>query len=183
MNDTYKILLDVDGVLADFSNAVQDFYNCWITPYPMGTYNIVDLICTKKGIIEKDFWEQLGVYFWANIPLLQHAEDLLNLLKGLNVCVLTSPPLNHEAVVGKLLWLEKHTRFVAKRKFLIGPAKEFCANKNHILIDDSDENIDNFIEHGGKAVLYPTKQNSAHFWHDLPNDYVTECLDGHGVRI
>jgi hypothetical protein len=58
-------------------------------------------------------------------------------------------------------WIEKHLP-AYRRRFLIGPRKEFCAHGGSVLIDDSDKNVASFRDAGGLAILYPRPWNSRH---------------------
>lgn len=81
-----------------------------------------------------------------------------------NIVVCTSVPLDSEAASGKLKWIQREIPEYSRR-YLLGPAKEFCAPG--LMIDDSDFNVDNFELAGGKAVLVPRPWNSLHFTNTL----------------
>jgi len=55
-------------------------------------------------------------------------------------------------------WIREHLPAYSRR-FLIGPAKEFCANPRSVLIDDSETNVKAFFEAGGHTVLVPREWN------------------------
>jgi hypothetical protein len=62
-----------------------------------------------------------------------------------------------------------------KRQFLIGPGKNFCAGKDHILVDDADHNLKAFSEAGGLVVPIPRKWNEYHSWDTY--DYMQNMLN------
>ena len=76
-----------------------------------------------------------------------------------NICLLTSPILTPGCIDGKMTWIRKHLPQYSRR-FLIGPAKQFCAAPRHCLVDDSITNIKAFKEADGHTFLFPAPWNS-----------------------
>lgn len=172
---TQRILLDMDGVLADFVGGACQIHSR-DNPYQdvchNGRYDIASILKMSNT----EFWQPMGKDFWANLPLTAEALDLVDLVVGYfgleNVCILSSPNLNHESMMGKLIWIERHLPQF-RRQFLFGPRKQFCAAPNHVLIDDHDDNARNFTAAGGKGFLYPRPWNSAH--HSGPREAFMSC--------
>ena len=154
-----KILLDVDGVLADFvGEACRHFGMPEIAKnWPSGEYNVAKVL----QLPATTFWDALGGSFWTNIPKTTEADEIVKLCGPYDTCLLTSPPLNPYVAAIKIRWISKmFPQF--ERKFLIGPAKEFCAAPNHILIDDNVLNVIEFGKAGGNAILVPRPWNDSY---------------------
>ncbi len=164
MRTGWRVLLDMDGVVADFTAGacmVHDKPDPYLNPKNLGDYDIAAIM----EIPTNDFWLPMGHEFWANLPLTQEANGIVANLSSMfgleNICILSSPNLNHESLTGKLYWIEKHLP-AFKRRYLLGPRKQFCAAANHILVDDHDHNVNGFKEAGGNAFLYGRPWNSKH---------------------
>ena len=159
-----KVLLDIDGVLADLVGGACKLHN---KPNPYdnhdnhGTYDIQKLM----GIPAREFWGAMTRNFWANLEPTPYMTDIVNLLVkaygGENICLLTSPILTDGCIDGKMEWIRKHLP-AFKRQYLIGPAKEFCAHEGSLLIDDSETNVNKFRAAGGSAFLVPGPWNLGH---------------------
>lgn len=154
-----KCLLDLDGVLVDTIERVFNHLglpNFYADPNNHGNYSCLD----------QHHWDSLGHDFWADAPLMPDAYTILHRVETVfghdNICLLTKPTTNHECVVGKIQWVKKNLPKYNGR-YLIGSGKFFCAHEKSVLIDDHDKNVDDFIAHGGKAILLPRKWNRRHF--------------------
>ena len=160
------ILLDVDGVLADFITASlkanglpgsHDDVESWNWFIPPGATEDEKKSMYRKFMANcdatKDFWIGLNPYWWAH-PL--HA-----LCKRFDEVVFsTAPSLDPSCSSQKIQWLRNHRFMGNTNAFMIGPHK-FLMAKNAILIDDSDENVGKFTEREGSAILFPQRWNSA----------------------
>jgi len=159
-----KVLLDVDGVLANFIKGAYELHNK-PDPYAkeenLGSYEIQDLL----NIHGRAFWDLMGETFWANLDLMPNALEILEILESQygshNICLLTSPVKTPGCLRGKMRWIEQHLPEYSRR-FLIGPAKEFCAHQNSILFDDFHRNIEKFDHAGGNTFLIPAPWNAKH---------------------
>jgi 5'(3')-deoxyribonucleotidase len=161
-----KVLLDMDGVIADFvagACAHHGIANPWDRPEMLGEWDFMKAL--PEGMSATTFWGSLGLDFWANLDKTSEADELVEYLEQRfgeeNICILSSPCLTPGCVEGKLLWIKKHYPRLA-RSYLFGPRKEFCARPNTLLIDDLDHNVWKFREHGGAAILFPRPWNSSH---------------------
>lgn len=145
-----KCLLDLDGVLADFVGGV---YKLRGTPRkdPM-----------NWDFIEAHEWEKMDEEFWASLDKTPEFDALLSTVEETfgpeNICLLTSPVRTAGCLEGKMRWIREHLPAYSRR-FLIGPAKEFCAHPRSVLIDDSETNTRAFFKAGGNAVLVPREWN------------------------
>lgn len=174
-----KILLDLDGVIVDFVKGVIDWYKVDMDPkdWPVSCWDIGEGIDRPNHLI----WNGLTENFWANLEFTEEAPRILNMLSGLDVCLLTSPS-DTRSVVGKMEWISKNLPdFYFSRKVLIGPGKEFCACPTNLLIDDNTENCKKFIEVGGNAILYPARWNDNSMYSDNPISFLREELNEYGL--
>ena len=171
-----KLLLDMDGVLTDFTG----YSHCWHGlpygdslkdyPYPLGVWDI-DLLLP---IPQKEFWGGLTHQFWSIMPWTGDEKDLLQLLEEMvgvsNITICTCPCRDVSSVSGKLVWIKKNTPQYS-RNYMMTTRKELCAREDTVLIDDRDRNVERFREAGGNAILVPRLWNSAHahaensLWH------------------
>jgi len=153
-----KIFLDVDGVLADFSGAVINLLGLGITNDDITHW---DFLLEYAGMSSDRFWSHFDDNFWANlVKKTPECDEIVKLLEEYRPCLLTSPAFIGAG--GKQEWIRKNLpSFFYDGRYLIGPAKEYLAHKNAILIDDSDSNIGNWEEGGGIGILVPKPWNVA----------------------
>jgi 5'(3')-deoxyribonucleotidase len=157
-----KILLDMDGVLADFVGGISKAHgrpSPFDDPQHHGKYEMTEI----WGMEVAEFWKPTDEEFWASLEPTSEATEIVRLATDAvgteNVCLLSSPCAHLGCVPGKLRWIERHfPQF--KRRFLFGPRKEFCAAPNRLLIDDWDQNVAYFTAANGNAWLYPRPWNT-----------------------
>lgn len=123
------------------------------------------------GLSASELWDPMGRKFWANLPPYPWAREIVQLLEDHfgteRICILTSPIRTDGCVDGKMDWIRKHfPQF--RRRFLVGPAKEFCAGPRHVLVDDHSVNIENFANAGGHTFLFPAPWNSRFQEYQVP---------------
>lgn len=162
-----KCLLDLDGCLVDFVGGAarlfgkSDPYAPYEPKRERGAYETWELL----GIDKAEFWRPMGEEFWAGLDWLPDGRSILSAVETTfgkeSICLLTSPCLTPGCEAGKVRWIREHLPDYSRR-YLIGPAKEFCAHGRAVLVDDYDVNVDRFREHGGRAVLIPRPWNSRH---------------------
>lgn len=182
---TPRCLLDMDGVLVDFVGGACNAHRVE-NPYakhPLGDAAGAWDIASLLGMTEKKFWQPLNnAGFWAWLDWMPDGREILETVERLfgqeNVCLLTSPNLSPWCASGKVLWIERNMP-AYKRRFLIGPRKEFCAFPGNVLVDDNDKNVHDFVSKGGSAVIVPRPWNAS--WH-LAGDSVPHCVD-HYARV
>lgn len=151
------IFLDMDGVVADFVKAA-----CAAHGRTTDDVSHWDFF-TKWGINEDQFWEPVnagGREFWANLEPFPWFDELVGMVKSADpdFFILTKPSRQASCLAGKLDWIHRHfgKRF---RNYIFTPNKSPLAAPGRLLIDDSDENVDGFLRHGGAAYLFPQPWN------------------------
>lgn len=177
-------LLDLDGVLVDFVGGACRFHNKqnpYDDPANLGRYGVEDMF----EMIQSDFYSPLGEEFWANLRPMDDSISILSLVEKVfgeaNVCILTKPIKTPGCAEGKIRWLKKHLpSYYRGNRYLIGPAKHFCASANAYLVDDSDVNVKAFNEAGGHGVLVPRPWNSHHHLRNVVVPHIDSCLPGYG---
>jgi hypothetical protein len=149
----WKIYLDMDGVLADFDQRFKD-----LSGMLPGEFE------DKYG--KNAFWDFIDegdnkIKFWAGIPVMDGAKQLVDFAKDYDYELLTAPSNKKQSLIGKSVWVKKHTGDIfptkpkvnfkkAKNKHLIKPE----LTKYDILVDDRVSTIDNWNNAGGTGILY-----------------------------
>jgi 5'(3')-deoxyribonucleotidase len=179
------ILLDMDGVLADFHQGVCDLYNvnlaqCTIpAPWEYAIEkNISSLL--DRTISASEMWNEINRCteeraFWLNLRPYPWLAPLFKELQGLSyvgrtweadnaqipvdIVISSSPGFHPLAHSQKVEWLYRHTP-IKKGNVMLGKHKHLMANGSTFLIDDCDENISAFHRNGGACFLWPQKWNS-----------------------
>ena len=139
----YRIFLDMDGVLVDFDQQFKDLTGMMPREFE------------SKYTTEK-FWEKIdgaGVGFWRGMKWMPGGEELYKRAAQHDHFLLSSPSRSEVSKIGKRLWRRDKTpntklylaRSYNKRKF---------AAPNHILIDDREDNIQQWKDAGGIGILY-----------------------------
>lgn len=172
------ILLDMDGVIADFVGGVCQLFNRMDLKekWPNGVYELKEAL----GVSNNEIWRKIneaGPDFWNNLGYLDRGLVLYEkcLRAGMEVVICTSPSLDPSCVAGKLSWLQT-LMGRGFRNYMFGCKKELMAGAG-ILIDDNDYNVTRFCDAGGQAILYPQPWNSLYFETNRQLETTLECLD------
>lgn len=148
-----KILLDCDGVLADFVSAALLAHD---RPETHDEWHYWDFY-RRWCLTAEDFWRPMrGAAWWFGIKPYPWAADLLKALG--DVTIVTAPNSDPECPRGKLDWLRAHFGITHKR-VVIAERKEILAHPGTVLIDDYSLNVNNFRDHGGNSILFPQPWN------------------------
>lgn len=140
----YKIFCDMDGVLCDFNTQFIKFSD-GIDPK------------IYEGMYGKDgFWDlinKIGVKFWAGMPWMSGGKKLWSYIEKYTPSLLSAPSYDDSSKIGKRLWVKNN---LPGAKLILAPAieKQEYASPNHILIDDFDRNIEQWVNKGGIGILY-----------------------------
>lgn len=160
-----KVILDLDGVLVDFCRgACKRLGRKYPDPWPPGAQSIQSVL----KIPAPDFWYGiLGSEFWQNLDWMPDGKKILEIVENefgrKNIVICTSPVLDEECPKGKIQWIKRELPYYYQsRQYLIGAAKEFCAHRDSVLIDDWEINIDKFRKEGGRTIHVPRPWNVLH---------------------
>lgn len=159
------ILLDMDGVLADFFTAALRRCNVGTDKYMLTPESYVGHfgfnMASAYGITDVEFWNLIDRdNFWAGLQPLPHAAQLIGALQatGLPIYISSSPSQGHDCVPAKICWLRTHFDLRLK-DCMFGSAKHLMARPGALLIDDLPMNCNTFVTEGGSAVCVPSNWN------------------------
>lgn len=174
------VYLDLDGVITDFVGGIcrsfkksnpysilltrdYTFWNAW----PEISTKMVNTIC--------------GTSFWANLKWAQDGHDILRAVlshfKPEQIYLVTRPMPNPNSYTGKVLWVRRHLPEYCSRTIITQAPKSLLARPDTLLIDDKDENIDEFIAADGRGLLIPRPWNRVHFCADRTVQVVEKFLE------
>lgn len=172
------LLLDVDGVLCNF---VQGMIESHGRSTLHDEYSCFDFHRTAWQMSDREFWKPTYEEdWWFNLKPYPGSQEFVRLLRAsFDVIFSTAPQPHRRAVSERFAWL-RHHGFMQADECMIGRHKHLMAGSGAILLDDSDANVDEFVAHGGKAILYPQPWNANAGWCDRRADFLTAEL---GVLI
>lgn len=171
-----RVLLDVDGVLADFhtpcieiinrlmgtSHKVEDFDN----------WDIFDALKVPKDVRSKVYDEMHQPGWCTNIKVYPDAIVGVNKLREVaHVYVVTSPMKGDTWTSERDRWLARHFGFTTKR-IIHGSAKYICAGD--FLVDDKIENLEKWkrAHPHGHPIRWVMPHLAGHEWYgDQTNDW------------
>lgn len=150
-----KLFVDMDGVLVDFNGGVAKEFGIDLSHNYNWHFNYKEMF----GLTRDEFWKSLSNDFWANLEPLPWIHEMLAMLEGYRPCLLSAPAL--DTASGKQRWIKKHLpEYWRMGRYLLGPAKHYCACPGAVLIDDKEDNVLEFRDRGGQAILFPAMWNS-----------------------
>lgn len=165
-----RIFLDLDDVLNTFTRSVLTYVGVPEDVEHPGDWHMATAANKMLGYerfkSNSEFWRFIDRNVWATIPRSDDFDWLLSASKQMvgspNVWVLTSPVNNADCLAGKHDWMKGNlpTWLYGKRQYVISSHKELLARPDVLLIDDADDNVNKFVEHGGQAILVPQPWNS-----------------------
>ena len=165
------IFLDLDGILVNFIGGVHKRlgipYNPTKYPYARGKYQILEDIAYKSDgeLTKDDVYKACDCHcFWESLEWDINGKRILDvaLRTGSKIYVCTAPMLRPDAWSGKAKWVQRHLGGKVQGLIVTSAPKSLLARSNHVLIDDKDTNVSEFIAEGGFAYLVPQPWNSRH---------------------
>ena len=159
-----KVLLDVDGVLANLVQGVLDWFGVSWPEDERGdeAYDIQRVL--KYRWEPERFWHHFDTRFWATLPGHGEAQAFVSACTARvgvgNVCLSTHPVDSLDCIAGKLSWCKE--RFPELPVILHtgnGIRKDMLAHPGMVLIDDYSRNVDDFRAAGGNAFLVGRRWN------------------------
>ena len=162
------LYLDMDGVIADFFPELVNFYKAKF-PHIQHWKDIPSTEDIVKGLSGTDFFYRLPIF-----PTTKKLLKLIHEMTKGNWSILSTPLKGDErnSIYWKNRWLDK----LLEDKELIGVKPQtrnyshhkFLYAKTHslpnLLIDDRPQNIEWFIEKGGKGIRYQANESK---WNKL----------------
>ena len=155
-----KVFLDLDGVLVNFGEGIYRAFN--------KEYNYPGLPrewfwYRDWGVNDAEFDSVCDRQFFASLRWMHDGVPILAAVKEKfgadNIYLLTTPMNNPGSWSGKIDWVLRHLPEYRKRLILTQVPKSLFVGPNAILIDDKDENIEEFVAAGGQGILVPRPWN------------------------
>lgn len=161
----HHVYCDLDGVLANFIAAAENFFQMDIA---------TDNTAFNKMWDRSNGWPHLMKQwptFWMDLEPMPHALQLWKVIAPYHPSILTAFPSGWQsAATGKLIWCKRHLP-----KFGYHPDQKFHAVERsekkkfalqldgtpNILIDDYQKNINEWQRVGGIGILYVDSATSA----------------------
>ncbi|RLB68129.1 MAG: hypothetical protein DRH08_01850 [Deltaproteobacteria bacterium] len=145
-----RIFVDLDGVLADFDT---HFYNI-CRHYPS------DLSKKEKWKVVEEQYKHGS--FFAKLPVIDGAKDLMKFLKPYDPIIFTATGHSiQSAGWEKMKWVKKH---ISSKIPVIcieaGKDKAILADKDSLLIDDRAEAIVPWVAAGGYGILHTNAEST-----------------------
>jgi hypothetical protein len=143
----YKIFLDMDGVLVNFDEQFKELTGQYPKDY-------------ESTHTPDEFWGEIdgaGVGFWRGMKWMPGGEALYNRASQFDHVLLSSPSRSEVSKIGKRLWRRDktpNTKLILARSY----NKKNYAAPNHILIDDREDNIQQWVSAGGIGILYQSPE-------------------------
>jgi len=161
----YTIFCDIDGVLANFKQAIEKA--CRDIHHPEFVYEEDKYHTDPKyrNLMWKcisEYQKKYGYVLWLHLDLMPDAHELWNYIKPYNPQILTAAgqPRNH-AMEQKRIWVTQHFGSNVKVNIVETAAeKRKFAGPNRILIDDSKKAIDPWDAAGGIGILHTNAANT-----------------------
>ena len=143
----YKIYCDLDGVLVDFSKGYLDLTG-------------IDL----KGQFRKDktFWDPInkaGYDFWINLEWMEDGKELWKYIEKYDPDILSAPSKENDSRVAKHDWVKRELPGAHLILRSMEHKKDFAA-PDAILIDDNEENVNNWEDAGGIAIHHKSTKET-----------------------
>ena len=144
----YKIYCDMDGVIVDF----EDGYERLTGKNIKGNH--------VKG--DADFWQPItdaGIKFWAGLKWMPDGKELWSYIKPYNPKILSAPSREESSKIGKHVWVKNN---ISDTKLILRSAerKQELSELNAILIDDREDNIQQWKDAGGIGILHTSANNT-----------------------
>jgi 5'(3')-deoxyribonucleotidase len=173
INENTTIYLDMDGVLADFFEALARFYN---VDHWKEINNKEKSVLALKGT---DFFYTLDP-FETTFELISHVAEIS--ADNWGIC---SSPLRGDrdnSAYHKRRWLESHDIMPDLDKLIFTGMKEKYATNHidgssNILIDDKPTNIQSWEAKGGVGILYQANEN------DLEEELFTKLEEVYTMQL
>ena len=168
------VFLDLDDVLADFMKglhkALNISYDYSNYPYRKGDWDILGHQIMLNG--ELVTFEQCNAccntIFWIDLGWTCDGHEILRAILDIfdanQIYLLTAPMPNLETASGKMMWVHENLPVCLKNTIITQAPKHLLARPDTLLIDDKDQNIDEFREAGGQGILVPRPWNELHGW-------------------
>lgn len=146
------VYLDMDGILVNFVGAVNKYMGIPKDTIPTKWNWVKDY-----GFTFDDVNSWCDINFWHTLDWTYDGHDIIRLVvstfKPEQIYLLTTPMPNPGSYTGKALWVQSHLPEYNKRLIVTPVPKSLFATPSILLIDDKDENVEEFVKAGGYGIL------------------------------
>lgn len=178
-----QCLLDMDGVLVGFHEGMRKALGIRLSLEEIykgreGTYCLAETI----GMSVEKMFELITEEFWTNLPWEDNGQEILEICEARfgreNITIWTKPSETPGCHAGKIAWMQKHlpAYYSTVDGHIFGSKKYLGANKDTLLVDDSDSNITCFKMRGGECCLVPRIWNKSYYDRDRAVEHVKRRL-------
>jgi hypothetical protein len=151
----YTIYCDMDGVLVDFDQGYKNLTG----------------MSTEEANAQGDevFWgpiKQAGAGFWIKLKWMPDGQQLWDYINKYTPILLSAPSKEESSRIGKRVWVKRNLPGV---KLILRPSsqKQQFSGENKILIDDREDNINQWNDKGGIGILHTSTANTIKQLKDL----------------
>jgi hypothetical protein len=159
-----KVFLDMDGVLVDFVGGAHRVFG----KHYDRTAPLVWEFFKEWGVTFEEFDAKCGIDFWDFLDWMPDGIGIERAVRNKfslkDIYLLTTPMPNPGSGTGKLRWIKRCMTWAYDRTILSYAPKSLFAKPNTLLIDDKDQNIEEFEAAGGRGILVPRPWNKLHGW-------------------
>lgn len=166
----FQIFQDMDGCLTDFEGNFKNIKANKDNLNP-NEYDSVNGKFSMWRLIEPE-----GIEWWSEMPWKEDGKQLWNYIKQYDPIILSAPSRDADSSRGKMIWIErelgisqpsptvspKNHRWDEDSKVILNGQK-YMFNKrypNSILIDDTERQIDNWVNSGGIGILHTSTEDT-----------------------
>lgn len=168
--------VDIDGVLADFVDAAFERHNIR-TPWAEIRWDFVE----QAGLNPKHFWSSLGFEFWKSLRRTLECSAITRATETKfgkeNVFLCSSPCKTPGCAAGKAVWVDLYLPPGYCSRLILTNRKEVFSGPGRVLIDDRDENIQEWVKAGGTGVLVPRPWNQTRNTSRDVSDIVVKAIE------
>lgn len=158
------IYCDMDGVLADFNFSFTEYFG----DHPNNVFPILG---------DDEIWKIVNNIpgFWSDMPWTRDGRILWEFIKPYKPVLLTTPAKTvKNCKSDKIRWKNKH---ISKDTLIIfSDSKQDYANSETILIDDTKENIEKFVNKGGIGILHTSAEETIKQLIDIMNNLLDTTI-------
>jgi hypothetical protein len=169
-----KVYCDLDGVLVDFNRGFKrlDANEDKLSPTEY----------EEKYGLEK-MWSIIddeGESFWANLRWKKDGRALWDYIRRYDPIILSSPSRSKSSIEGKMKWIKRNLginqseptksskKWEDDSRIILSRYKyKFAKGPTDILIDDTREKIDKWVDAGGTGVLHTDSTDSIRVIEDI----------------
>ena len=155
-----KIFFDMDGILADFDRGVEEL--CHMAPQ--------DVNGKRDSQRDDEMWHKIKEvgHFYDKLEMMPGAKEMFDQINSQypGCCeILTGIPKAKRGITtageDKTNWVRRLLSKDIKVNIVYREEKpRYCSGTNYILIDDSQENIDDWIRFGGTGILHKSAEET-----------------------